>query len=86
MTIAHRVFSTAFDARHGRPLPQVGRARYRDADPTDSLHVGPTGSITCSPWEGLYLEEDGTAEPAIDNSVEISTALDRFLSSMMYGE
>lgn len=86
MTIAHRAFSTVFDASHGWPLPQVGRARYRDADPSESRRVGATGSITCSPWEGLYLEEDATAQQTLNDDVEVSTEMDRFLSSIMYGE
>jgi hypothetical protein len=85
MTIAHRAFHTAFTSL-GSPFPSVGGARHQNAEPTDSRRVGPTESITCSPWEGLYVEVDGTAEPAFDNSVEISAELDRFLSSIMYGE
>jgi hypothetical protein len=85
MTIAHRALYTAF-ASLGRPLSNGGRARHQNTEPAQSRRDGPMGSLTCSPWEGLYLEEDGKAERAFDNSGEISTELDRFLTSIMYGD
>jgi hypothetical protein len=85
MAIAHRAFSTA-GASLGSTFPKAGPALHQDADPIEFRRLGANGSVTCLPWEGLYLEEDGPAERAFDDSVEISTELDRFLSSIMYGE
>lgn len=43
--------------------------------------------LTCSPWEGLYLEQNQAfAAPGNDASKRTSEDLEAFLSSLMYGE
>jgi hypothetical protein len=86
MTIAHRAFSAAFGAGHSRNLPWIRAARHQGIERTDSRPYGAAGTITSSPWEGLYLEDEQIAKPAPEDSMETSTELERFLSSLMYGE
>lgn len=84
MTIAHRAFSAAFGTSHATRLPKARPAQLK-VEPSESRQYG-VGSFTSSPWEGLYLHDDGTNEPALDESTQTSTELERFLSSLMYGE
>lgn len=43
------------------------------------------GELTCSPWEGLYLEHVHTAQWLEEVSAS-RQQLDLFLTSLMYGE
>ncbi|MBT2515674.1 hypothetical protein [Arthrobacter sp. ISL-30] len=45
------------------------------------------GRLTCSPWEGLYVEDYESLAPADkDATTALNDELEAFLDSLMYGE
>lgn len=84
MSIKNRAIARVFINRNDLQSPP--------ADPEENN--GPTsrsdnvpGSLTCSPWEGLYLEQNQAfAAPGDDASMSAGEDLEAFLSSLMYGE
>jgi len=80
MTSNPIITATAF-TDDGTVRTRKGRPFARSAECQPSLY----GKITSYPWEGLYLEPEEAASAA-DNTPQVSTELDKFLSSLMYGE
>ena len=79
MTIAHSVLSISFGRKGNRT--SATEQTQRSAAPATC--EAPSG-MTCSPWEGLYFPtgESETREEATVPNPE----LERFLSSLMFGE
>ncbi len=84
MSIAHRVVPGAFS-----PRPATARTAKVPAvvqEPA-SRPYGYAGRITCSPWEGLYLEDSQTVASAENHTTwATDSELEHFLTSLMYGE
>lgn len=82
ISIGHRTIFTAFGHRTSiKPraaAPSLAKAMEAPA-------AGGSGEMTCSPWEGLYLEQ---ARPVVkeEDTATTSRQLDAFLASLMYGE
>lgn len=75
MAIAHR-FSAPFIARKATRAAHAPRPVSEECG---------TSVLSCSPWEGLYLEQGNSAEapyPADAAAVE----LDRFLDTLLAGK
>ena len=75
-TIANALTRTARNqASNGLPGQEQG-----------SHHLGFGGQITCSPWEGMYLDQ-GQAWPAENKAASsLTDDLDRFLAEILSGK
>jgi hypothetical protein len=83
ISIGHRAIFTAFGHRASFAPPRAAApSPARGAEATASPEGG---QLTCSPWEGLYLEQARPAA-ATDDEKNRSRQLDEFLSNLMYGE
>jgi hypothetical protein len=81
MTISHRLFTPSFLHR-----PQMHRSStHEGAKVVGARAEGASTGITCTPWEGLYLEVN-EANSVVADSLRPNPDLERFLGSLMYGE
>ena len=77
MTIAHSVLSVSF----GRKVRCPAAEQIHDAAAVPAA-PSPTG-MTCSPWEGLYVE--GVESQSVVEAAAPNPELERFLSSLFPG-
>jgi hypothetical protein len=80
ISIGHRAIFTAFGHRANFAPPRAFTpAPARD---TEAPAAAEAGQLTCSPWEGLYLEQ---AQPAaaVERETNTSRQLDEFLTNLM---
>jgi hypothetical protein len=78
MTIAHSVLSVSFGRTVRRPAAeQIHHPAVAPAAPS-------LAGMTCSPWEGLYVE--GVESESIGEAAAPNPELERFLSSLFSGE
>ena len=94
MSMTYRAISSAFTRQHAdRQVPTIPAVNPAP----EPQPFGRSGTLMCSPWEGLYLVGDpGTAssggygrEAASadgDQPESSGNNLDHFLASFMYGE
>ncbi|WP_454812893.1 hypothetical protein [Paenarthrobacter nitroguajacolicus] len=77
ISMSHRTIASVFGHRfHSTPACETAvKTRTDTSARTDA------GELSCSPWEGLYLEQ---AHPAEGSAA--SSELESFLNSLMYGE
>jgi len=86
ISIGQRAIFTAFGHRSSTALR--AHAPFKQEPPlvpAEATVPFEGGELTCSPWEGLYLEQ---AQPfaAKGNDAAVPGQLDAFLTSLMYGE
>jgi hypothetical protein len=86
MTIAHRTLSSVFWGAHNGFDPDARRPCSQEAVRSEPQHHAASGTISCAPWEGLYMEHAEAAEPAVETGFPGSTELERFLATLMHGE
>ncbi|MFF1831971.1 hypothetical protein [Paenarthrobacter sp. NPDC058040] len=79
ISIAHRVLANAFGRRVVAPLDAAPAASESDGLSRQSTLMG---QVTCSPWEGLYLDQAHTSSIAD----ELVQDLESFLKSLVRGE
>jgi hypothetical protein len=82
ISIGHRAIFTAFGHRTSFKPRAAAPSFAKEAEAPAVLAAG---ELTCSPWEGLYLEQ---ARPVVkdEDAATTSRQLDAFLASLMYGE
>lgn len=85
--------SIAFSSLHGpwgttnvtRKAQHASAQAHAYEDP-HCRPYGMTGTISASPWEGLYLEcPEESVEPAV-TPAQVNSDLERFLTALMVGE
>jgi len=81
ISLGHRAIFTAFG--HRASFAPLRTANPSPAGEPEAQAAPEAGQLTCSPWEGLYLEQ---AHPAAEDENKTSRQLDEFLASLMYGE
>jgi hypothetical protein len=79
MTVAHPPISAYTD--DDIVGTRKGRVLARTVESQSMLN----GRITSSPWEGLYLEAEDAAS-ATEDTPQVNTQLEQFLTSLMFGE
>ena len=76
MAIAHRFAA-----------PFIGRKATRAAHaPRPVVQERNHGTISCSPWEGLYLEQGSAAEAPHPAEAAVAVELDRLLDTLLTGK
>jgi len=83
ISLGHSAIFTAFGHRASFAPPRT--ASPSPAREPEAPTAPEAGQFTCSPWEGLYLEQARPAAAAEDENKR-SRQLDEFLASLMYGE
>lgn len=85
MSMTYRAISSHL-AR--RPASQQAPATPMTTTAPEPQPFGCAATMMCSPWEGLYLINDGTppAETEYDETGATSNDLEHFLATLMYGE
>jgi hypothetical protein len=72
MAIMHRI--APFTAR---------KSARADHAPRPAGEECGSSTISCSPWEGLYLEQGNAAEAPHPAEVAVAVELDRFLDTLL---
>jgi hypothetical protein len=82
ISIGHRSIFTAFGHRTSFKPRAAALSLTKEVEAPAAVV---SGELTCSPWEGLYLEQ---ARPVVkeEDTATTSRQLDAFLASLMYGE
>ncbi|MBO1267284.1 hypothetical protein [Arthrobacter cavernae] len=81
MAIAHR-FSAPFISRKSTSVDHAPRpvSEEHSSSPISS------STISCLPWEGLYLEQGNAAEAPHPGDAAVAVELDRFLDTLLSGK
>ena len=83
ISLGHRAIFTAFGHRTSSVPPRT--VSTSPVTEPKAPAAPEAGQLTCSPWEGLYLEQARPAA-AVESESKMSRQLDVFLASLMYGE
>ena len=85
ISIGHRAIFTAFGHSGAAPRAHAPSKQASPPAPAEVPVPFEGGELTCSPWEGLYLEQAQPLTAKGSESVE-GSRLDGFLAGLMYGE
>lgn len=80
MSIADRTARTFSLGKAGRMLKRSSRPE------TQECTHEPSPSISCTPWEGLYLEHWNTADDGWQDDAGVAIELERFLDGLLAGK
>lgn len=85
MSMTYRAISSHLT---GRPADQQATTTQAVTRTPEPQPFGCTPTITCTPWEGLYMINEGTppVETVDDNLGGTNQDLEHFLATLMYGE
>ena len=81
MKIMHRTSKSAFSHQ-----PAAGSTDKGKEQQADTRSYGASERITSFPWEGHYLEGTEPERSTHESSAPDSFEIERFLTSLMYGE
>ncbi len=82
ISFGHRALFSAFGHRNLSAPQAMVPASARAAEAPATVE---SGELTCSPWEGLYLDQARPVTAAEPGTIT-HQQLDSFLASLMYGE
>lgn len=80
MSIADRTARTFSFGKAGRMLKQTSPLETQDRPRGTSM------SISCSPWEGLYMEQGNAAGNGRQDDASVAIELERFLDGLPAGK
>ena len=75
ISITHRVLANAFGSR-GRTFASRATTAAQSTATALIGQIPQQGSVTCSPWEGLYMEPE----------MSVSQEVEAFLASLSHGK
>lgn len=81
MSLTYRSLTSALTRPHRK---QAGESSLHQSPPAHDL--GFSGQITCSPWEGIYLDQGQSWSSENEAASSLDEELDRFLAQILPGK